>query len=108
MTIAVEIIAIIFMLTLMFIGIWSFIIANKAYSQFKYKNYLLEKISNQLTIANEKLLSAEETKTPNAVKTDAVASNNDESSENDDELYFGEQEVLNEVTPLFEIKQDKK
>lgn len=110
MTIAVEIIAIIFMLTLMFIGIWSFVIANKAYSQFKYKNYLLEKISNQLTIANEKLLSAEETKTPNFTKTDDVPSDNDESSEedDDDELYFGKQEVLNEVTPLFEIKQDKK
>lgn len=53
MTIAVQIIAILFMVTLMFIGIWTFVIANKAYTQVKYKNYLLEKIANRLTIITE-------------------------------------------------------
>ena len=53
MTIAVQIIAILFMVTLMFIGIWTFVIANKAYKQVKYKNYLLEKIANRLSIITE-------------------------------------------------------
>ena len=53
MTIAVQIIAILFMVTLMFIGIWTFVIANKAYKQVKYKNYLLEKIANRLAIITE-------------------------------------------------------
>lgn len=53
MILAVQIIGILFMLTLMFIGIWSFVLANKAYNQIKYKNYLLEKISNRLAILTE-------------------------------------------------------
>lgn len=53
MILALQIIGILFMLTLIFIGIWSFILANKAYSQIKYKNYLLEKISNRLAILTE-------------------------------------------------------
>ncbi|WP_297522432.1 hypothetical protein [uncultured Clostridium sp.] len=57
MTIAVQIIGVLFMLTLMFIGIWSFIIANKSYNQLKYKNYLLEKIASHLALLTEKSLS---------------------------------------------------
>lgn len=53
MILAVQITGILFMLTLMFIGIWSFVLANKAYNQIKYKNYLLEKISNRLAILTE-------------------------------------------------------
>ncbi|MBP1890735.1 hypothetical protein J2Z53_002347 [Clostridium moniliforme] len=44
----VSIIGILFMLTFMFIGIWLFIIALKAYNQLRYKNYILEKISQKL------------------------------------------------------------
>lgn len=42
------IVAIIFMVTFMFIGIWLFIIALKAFRQLKYKNYILEKIYQKL------------------------------------------------------------
>lgn len=49
MTLAVQIVAIIFMLTLIFIGIWSFILFNKCYGQLKYKNYILEKIEYHLS-----------------------------------------------------------
>lgn len=42
------IVAIIFMATFMFIGIWLFITALKAYRQLKYKNYILEKIYQKL------------------------------------------------------------
>ncbi len=45
---AVSIIGILFMLTFMFIGIWLFIIALKAYNQLRYKNYILEKMSQKL------------------------------------------------------------
>lgn len=45
---AVSIIGILFMLTFMFIGIWLFIIALKTYNQLRYKNYILEKMSQKL------------------------------------------------------------
>ncbi|MDQ0150663.1 hypothetical protein ACFO6R_06980 [Eubacterium multiforme] len=45
---AVSIIGILFMLTFMFIGIWLFIIALKAYNQLRYKNYILEKMNQKL------------------------------------------------------------
>lgn len=47
---SVCIIGIIFMLTFMFIGIWLFIVALKAYNQLRYKNYILEKISHNLDL----------------------------------------------------------
>ena len=53
MTLAVQVVAILFMLIMIFLGIWSFVIANKAYRQIKYKNYLLEKIAhNKYIIIN--------------------------------------------------------
>lgn len=47
---SVCIIGIIFMITFMFIGIWLFIVALKAYNQLRYKNYILEKISHNLDL----------------------------------------------------------
>lgn len=44
------IIAIIFMLTFLFIGIWLFIVALKAYKQLCYKNYILEKIYQKISM----------------------------------------------------------
>lgn len=49
MVLAVQIVTIIFMITFIFIGIWSFIILNKGYHQLRYKNYILEKIENRLS-----------------------------------------------------------
>ena len=48
MTLAVQVVAILFMLIMIFLGIWSFVIVNKAYRQIKYKNYLLEKIAHNI------------------------------------------------------------
>ncbi|MGL4850131.1 MAG: hypothetical protein ACRC28_14615 [Clostridium sp.] len=48
--ITVSIVGILFMLTFMFIGIWLFIVGLKAYNQMRYKNYILEKIHEKLTI----------------------------------------------------------
>ena len=50
---ATCILAILFMATFMFIGIWLFIVALKAFHQLRYKNYILEKMYQKLeTIAD--------------------------------------------------------
>lgn len=48
MLLALEILGAIGILTFIFIGIWSFVVFNKLYAQLKYKNYLLEKINENL------------------------------------------------------------
>ena len=63
------IVAIIFMVTFMFIGIWLFITALKAYRQLKYKNYILEKIYQKLD-----LLSRNPHSTTDEDKSDLITS----------------------------------
>ncbi|WP_040212405.1 hypothetical protein [Clostridium polynesiense] len=48
MSLVLQIIGILFMLTFMFVGIWGFILANQAYSQLRYQNYLLEKLTQNV------------------------------------------------------------
>ena len=50
-----EIMSIIFMLTLMFIGIWGFILMMKMYNQLKYRNYILEKLSQNVYMLTSKI-----------------------------------------------------
>ena len=38
----------------MFIGIWGFILANQAYNQLRYQNYLLEKLTQNIYMLNFK------------------------------------------------------
>ncbi|MPQ43360.1 hypothetical protein [Clostridium tarantellae] len=47
-------IAIIFMITMIILAIWAFIIANKAFNQIKYQNYLLEKIAQNIYLIKDK------------------------------------------------------
>lgn len=47
---ATCIVGILFMATFMFIGIWLFIVALKAFQQMKYNNYILEKIYEKLDV----------------------------------------------------------
>lgn len=55
MTIVIQIVGIIFMLTLMFVGIWGFIVLNQIYGQLRYKNYILEKLTQNIyMIASKK------------------------------------------------------
>ena len=56
MTVAMQVVQIIFqtvgiffMLTLMFIGIWSFVIFLKMYKTQRLQNYLLEKINHSIS-----------------------------------------------------------
>ena len=56
LTITVQIIAILSMLTFMFIGIWGFILLIKIFNQLRYKNYLMEKLihtTSRLSLSNE-------------------------------------------------------
>lgn len=55
MTILVEIVGIAFMLTLMFVGVWGFIVLNQIFGQLRYHNYLLEKLTHNIyMIASKK------------------------------------------------------
>ena len=53
-------VAILFMLTFMFIGIWSFIVYLKNYRQRRYHNYILEKITQQLSLISAHLHISDE------------------------------------------------
>ena len=55
------VVGIIFMIVLMFIGIWLFIIALKAYKQLRYKNYILEKINQKLEVSHKTSPTSENT-----------------------------------------------
>jgi len=54
-TLIAQIMSIIFMLTLMFIGIWGFILMIKMYNQLKYRNYILEKLSQNVYMLTSKI-----------------------------------------------------
>ena len=47
---AFLIVSIVFMCVFMFIGIWSFVVYLKSYRQKRYQNYILEKISQKLSL----------------------------------------------------------
>lgn len=51
---AFAVVGMIFMATFMFLGIWLFIIALKAFRQLKYKNYILEKIYQKISLLSDK------------------------------------------------------
>lgn len=59
LTVTFIIVSIIFMCVFMFIGIWSFIIYLKSYRQKRYQNYILEKITQQLSLISNKMDSTE-------------------------------------------------
>lgn len=54
MLLAIEIVGILLMLTLMFVSIWGFILMHKIVNQLRYKNYLTEKlVQNVYMISKE-------------------------------------------------------
>ncbi|WP_291633091.1 hypothetical protein [Clostridium sp.] len=56
LTITIQVVALLSMLTFMFIGIWSFILLIKIFYQLRYKNYLMEKLiqnTSKLSFNNE-------------------------------------------------------
>ncbi|SHJ69961.1 hypothetical protein SAMN02745163_02368 [Clostridium cavendishii DSM 21758] len=54
MILVLEIIGIIFMLTLIFVAVWGFILANQFYAQARYQNYLLEKLTQNIYLLVKK------------------------------------------------------
>lgn len=52
---AFLIVSIVFMCVFMFIGIWSFVVYLKSYRQKRYQNYILEKISQKLTLISDNI-----------------------------------------------------
>lgn len=55
MILSIEILAILTMCTIVFILIWGFIVIKQTLSQIKYKNYLLEQISEHLHRISENI-----------------------------------------------------
>ncbi|MCB2290419.1 hypothetical protein LGK97_11640 [Clostridium sp. CS001] len=56
LNLTIQIIAILSMLTFMFTSIWGFILLIKIYNQLRYKNYLMEKLTQntyRLTLNND-------------------------------------------------------
>ncbi|AOR22549.1 hypothetical protein [Clostridium taeniosporum] len=53
------IVAILFMLVFMFIGIWLFIVALKSHKQLRYQNYILEKICQKINTLSDKMYLSE-------------------------------------------------
>lgn len=54
MILVVEILGILCMLTIMFVLIWGFILAKQTYSQIRYQNYLLEKLTQNVYLLVKK------------------------------------------------------
>lgn len=52
---AFLIVLIVFMCVFMFIGIWSFVVYLKSYRQKRYQNYILEKISQKLSLISDNI-----------------------------------------------------
>lgn len=105
MVLAVQVIAILFMLTMMFLGIWSFVIANKAYRQIKYKNYLLEKIAHNISLIRNKdkifdsLYDMDDSVTYSDIKENILNEDENIISSMNDDL---EEEILTENDDLTE------
>ncbi|AZV58392.1 hypothetical protein [Clostridium sp. AWRP] len=54
MILVLEILGILTMCTIMFVSIWGFIIMKKMLSQLKYRNYLVEKLTQYIYFLTKK------------------------------------------------------
>jgi hypothetical protein len=54
MILAIEILGILTMCTIIFVLIWGFITLNQILSQLKYKNYLMEKLTQHMHTLTQK------------------------------------------------------
>lgn len=86
-----AIIGTLFMVTFMFIGIWLFIVALKAFRQLRYKNYILEKIYQKLDILINNNNTTSTTDSEDIVTKDFFDLENDHSKVNYDNVKDFEQ-----------------
>lgn len=76
MLIALEVVGLLSMMTFMFVAIWGFIVLKQIYSQFKYKNYLLEKLNQHISaIRNDEITISSKAETDDLNENDATAEN---------------------------------
>lgn len=76
MLIALEVVGLLSMMTFMFVAIWGFIVLKQIYSQFKYKNYLLEKLNQNISaIRNDEITISSKAETDNLNENDTTAEN---------------------------------
>lgn len=61
MLITIEIFGILTMFTVMFVLIWGFIILSQIFGQLRYKNYLMEKLIQTISLQNKEILKKEQT-----------------------------------------------
>lgn len=54
MLLVTEIVGIVTMLTIMFVLIWGFILMNQMYNQLRYRNYLMEKLTQHIYMLSKK------------------------------------------------------
>lgn len=54
MLLAIEILSIVTMCTIIFVLIWGFILLNHMFSQLKYRNYLMEKLTQNIYMLSKK------------------------------------------------------
>ena len=54
MALFIQIVEILFMVTLMFVAIWGFILLKGIFGQLRYKNYLMEKLNQNIYLLNYK------------------------------------------------------
>jgi hypothetical protein len=62
MILALEIIGILCMFTFMFVLIWGFITANQILNQLRYKNYLMEKLTQHIYSISNKSIKIQDAK----------------------------------------------
>ena len=90
------IVSIVFMCIFMFIGIWSFVIYLKSYRQRRFQNYILEKISQKLSIICDNIdNSCKEDKYAYLTGDEDFEFSDDESSNINNITDFTKQEKLN-------------
>ena len=76
-------VGILFLITFMIIGIWSFIIYNKIHRSKRVQNYILEKIYQKLSVSEKPTISNDDLFDINSILEDDSLFN-DNSLENDD------------------------
>ena len=98
MFIVLAIFGILFMVTFIFIGIWSFIILTKVYDQIKYKNYLIEKINHNLSLNNRcnNLFNTDEKSTDSGMQNqkNTTESNLEKAPSHEGNIYAYDSETL--------------
>jgi len=67
MLLFIEILGILTMFTIVFVLIWGFVILNQIFGQLRYKNYLMEKLIQTISLQNKVVSKKEQTQDDDTV-----------------------------------------